>query len=373
MNSLTDPPKLNTQIYEEACEWLVHFRAGDADHDAVVRGQLDAWLRRSPEHVRAYLEVSAIWEDVASHDAERRIDAEAHIARALSERNVYPLDFGGRDRDITAPSIVAAKAGIPVPSAQRPRRLPFAVAAAALLALGVAVAWVISQRSTYSTAIGEQRSIALDDGSTVELNARSRVRVRYTDGERRVDLLAGQALFRVAKDAHRPFIVASDDTRVRAVGTLFDVNRRPSATTVTVVEGRVSIDSPMAPIPATGRSSQFSAPTAPRRVSATLLDAGQQVTVTPRAIARPKPANVAAATAWTQQRLVFDSVPLSEVAEEFNRYNRRPIVIHDKALESFGVMGVFSSADPASLIRFLRAQPGIDVSEDGAEIVVGRK
>src|SRR5688572_32728533 len=91
MNSPNLKLKLNAQIYEEACDWLVHFRAGDADHDVEARRQLDEWLRRSPEHVRAYLEVSTIWEDMASHDAERKIDAESHIARALAEDNVVPL------------------------------------------------------------------------------------------------------------------------------------------------------------------------------------------------------------------------------------------------------------------------------------------
>lgn len=343
--------KLNAQIYEEACEWLVHFRAGDADHDVAARTQLDEWLRRSPEHVRAYLEVSAIWEDTAEHDSAGKIGAEAHIARALSEINVVPLE----------PRSEAAR----MPSA--PRRAPlrrarvWAVAAAVAVfsAIGI-VTWSQWRSTVYSTAIGEQRLITLDDGSTVELNARSRFRVRYTEQTRSVELLQGQALFRVAKDARRPFIVATDDAQVRAVGTQFDVNRGKSRTTVSVIEGRVRVDAPTAGTTNTGEKEVF-------------LDAGQQLVITAKMLVLPQPANISAATAWTEKRLVFDSAPLSEVTEEFNRYNTRPIVIRDRSLDAFGVFGVFSSSDPSSFVTFLRAQPEIAVSESDAEISINRR
>ena len=65
--------------------------------------------------------------------------------------------------------------------------------------------------------------------------------MRITDQERLVELLQGQALFNVAKDSARPFFAMSDDARVRAVGTQFDINRRRTGTTVTVLEGRVAV------------------------------------------------------------------------------------------------------------------------------------
>lgn len=360
MSTSTPKTKFNTQVYEEACEWLVHFRAGDADDDIEARRQLDEWLRRSPEHVRAYLEVSTIWEEIPFHDAERKLDAEAHIARALAEKNIYPLDITG---DVTRDITGDVTGSTPEPARNRKTRWPLALAASAVFLIAAST-WFITQRDTYSTAVGEQRSIRLEDGSSVELNARSRVRVRFTARERSVDLLEGQALFNVAKDKTRPFVVSSDDLRVRAVGTQFDVNRRRAATTVTVIEGRVGVDSLRVRSPAN---------TADSPAGPVFLDAGQQLTVTPTAIAPSKRANIAAATAWTQQRLVFDSAPLAEVAEEFNRYNPRPIVIEDQTLESFGVIGVFSSTDPASLLTFLRAQPEIEVAEKNSEIRIRRK
>ena len=100
----------------------------------------------------------------------------------------------------------------------------FAVAASVILALFGAWAW--GQRHTYSTGIGEQRSLALEDGSSIKLNAMSRIRVRFTATRRDIELIEGQAFFRVAKDKTRPFIVESKGTQVRAVGTEFDVYRR---------------------------------------------------------------------------------------------------------------------------------------------------
>jgi len=94
--------------------------------------------------------------------------------------------------------------------------------------------------------VGEQRSIALADGSIIDLNARSRIRVRLSKDERDVELLQGQALFHVAKDNSRPFVVRSDTTVVRAVGTEFDVYRKKNGTVITVLEGRVVVESPYA-------------------------------------------------------------------------------------------------------------------------------
>jgi len=225
--------------------------------------------------------------------------------------------------------------------------------------------WVyLSEADTYRTGVGEQRTVRLFDGSTIELNAFSSIRVSLSKSVRDVDLVEGQAFFHVAKNPARPFLVHSDGTIVRAVGTQFDVYRKSTGTVVTVLEGRVAVaDGP-------GAVGQVDA-AAPAQL---FLIAGEQVTVPAqhRMEDRPKPkqADVAVATAWVQKRLVFEETPLAEVAEEFNRYNTRHLLIVDPQLRTLGISGVYSSTDPDSLLGFLRAQPNIQLSESPGEIRV---
>ncbi len=109
-----------------------------------------------------------------------------------------------------------------------------------------------------------------------------------------------------------------------------------------------------------------------------LVTAGEQITVvasvrdTPPAKAVPHPADPDSATAWTRRRLIFDSTPLQDVAEEFNRNNTRPLIIDGDDLDDFHVSGAFSSADPEPLLKFLRTQPGIEVIGYPDRIVVSR-
>jgi transmembrane sensor len=229
--------------------------------------------------------------------------------------------------------------------------------------------WDLYRYPTYKTDTGERRSITLADGSTVDLNARSRIRVEFVQNRRQVELLAGEALFEVAEDKSRPFVVLSGRLDMRAVGTQFDVNRRRHATTVTVLEGRVVV----LPVPdePTGRP----APAEQVRSSAAVLvSAGEQVVVTgEEAIPAPQRANILAATAWREHRLVFEGSRLADVAEDFNRYNTRQMVIADPQLQDFHISGVYSSTDPASLLRFLRSQPGIEVVVREDSVRVERK
>lgn len=391
---------MNTQIYEEAGDWIVKNREGDLD--AREKERFDAWLRESPQNLRAYLEMSAVWEDVASIDPSLNANADELIARARAEGNIVPLE---------SPSSLRTRE--PGETSRRKRTTPvlgsvglyYALAASILLTL--AGTWLYGQRNTYSTGVGEQRSIVLNDGSTVELNSRSRIRVRFSNAERDVDLIEGQALFQVAKNPTRPFTVSAGGTRVRAVGTQFDVYRKTSSTVVTVVEGKVAVfgeppppsnssnaekggtgvpslsenqNTPNLPLQVTGegrrpRSGKGEAPAPGDGANgAILLAAGEQITVTRATLAvSPKLANVAAVTAWTQRSVVFDSSPLTEVAEEFNRYNTRQLVIEDPELASLHVSGVFSSVDPALLLRFLRIQPELAVEETDTEIRIYRK
>ena len=398
------PPKINSHILEEATSWFIDLN--EAEPDLAMRQRFDNWLRTSPEHVRAYLQVSVFWEDTRALSKPTSIAALVERARADSE-NIVQLKRSSWDFS-PAPEQV---------DVVRSRLWPRAVGYAAVL-LGVVgsglLGWQLLVRGVYQTEIGEQRSILLEDGSTVELNSRTRLRVRFDINERAVELRAGQALFRVAKEAQRPFIVRTDGTSVRAVGTAFDVYKRSTGTVVTVVEGKVAVLTQQAAASQADLTDSRSArgknelqgqgsmdksavrkPPALRKAlpddansvgqgsgvdaqvdaesGEIFLAAGEQIAVGARSTSRPEPADVAMVTAWTQKKLVFDETPLREVVEEFNRYNRQQLVIHDADLEDFHISATFPSTDSERLTEFLRRRFGVTLQPHDGEIEIARR
>lgn len=323
MSTSESRAQINELILEEACAWFIDCNEGALD--AAGRERFNQWLRRSAVHVRAYLEIEAAWESSGRLSGARPVDPAALVARA-TDRKVAPFLY--------------------------------ALAAAVLLAVGVGV-MIKRDAYTATTGSGEQSSFVLEDGSAVELNVRSRLRVRFSHAERLVELVAGQALFQVKKDAARPFIVISSGTRVQAVGTQFDVYRKVTGTVVTVVEGRVAVTADRAV--AGGAEAPI------------VLSAGEQLIVTPQTTPHPARIDVAAATAWTQGKLVFDETPLSEAVAEFNRYNPRQMIIEDASLADYHIRGKFEAGDPDRLLQFLRDRFDADVREQGDEIRISRK
>lgn len=346
--------RFNTQIYEQACEWFVDCRAGDLD--AAGRRAFDQWLRKSPDHLNAYLELAAIYDEGPTPEAVGKWQVDELVAAAArSHDNVVSLsEFSRVPRPSANPSATTYR-----------RRLTIAasICAAAVLVMVVALLFPLH---TFSTGTGEQRSIVLADGSTIELNSRSKVKISFSAQQRDVELLAGQALFRVAKDHTRPFVVSSGGTRVRAVGTQFDVYKKSTGTVVTVVEGRVAVLTEGTH----GSAVSLSAEPAATAKPSLFVSAGEQVTVTPRAAQRTENPNIEGATAWRQRELVFETATLFEVAEEFNRYNEHQLVIDPNHTYDFHISGAFSSADPSALIRFLRARRDLRVVETASEIRV---
>ena len=341
--------QLNAQIYSEASEWLIEFRSGDID--AASRKEFYDWLCTSPEHMRAYLELAAVWHEGPGLDKHRVFDDTALRAASAERDNItlfptHVADSSHDERVHRGPGSVSI------------RTRAAAIAASLLVAVAGAWYWYVDVRDTYRTGIGEQRTLTLDDGSTLELDSGSRIRVAYSDRERRVELLDGQALFHVTHDLKRPFTVHTKTTDIRAIGTQFDVYQKDRDTTVTVVEGRVAVAPTSNPV--------FSRDS--------FLAAGEQATVNAQgAVARTTQPNIAAATAWTQQQLVFKGTSLHEVADEFNRYNQRHLVVNDPRLAELKITGIFSSTNPAPLIRFLEARPDIVVTRTGNAILVSRK
>jgi transmembrane sensor len=327
-------PQIPPQAYDEAGEWFVQHRDGELGDAA--RRAFDAWLRASPQNVQAYLEISATWEDVPRLEAGWNPAARELIALERESVNVVPF---AQPRASPAPT---SRAGRP--------RMRIAFAASLALACGLTAIWLyLLQTSTYVTEIGEQRSVRLPDGSDLYLNTRTRIVVRYAERERRIDLKNGEAYFKVAPDPARPFIVTAGTRQIRALGTAFSIRYEPDELAVILIEGKVAVGP--AQIIEPGERLVFSDGRAPKRDNPPL----------------------SVATAWTQRRLVFQSSPLSEVVEEFNRYNTRQLSIADPALETYRVSGVFSSTDPEPLLAFLRLQRGMQVTELETTIRITQK
>jgi transmembrane sensor len=344
----------NRQILEEASAWFVEFRLGEPD--TTRRREFMQWLQRSPEHIRAYMEISRAYARLPTENTVGSRDIERLVERVRSRANVV-----SRECVSELPIVTATKSG-PYPARRRTMLLAASISALSVCML-LAVWLVLTRAPLYATATAEHRSITLEDGSKLELNARTKIRIDYREDERHIDLLEGQALFHVAKDPGRPFVVSSAGAQVRAIGTRFDVHLRKSGTTVTVLEGRVAIQPRSLPHE-TPRPEQAGSAGRPDGNAIPLeLAAGEQIIITPTAIARPARPNLAAATAWTQGELEFDETPLRDVVEEFNRYARVPLVIDTPSLEDFRISGVYSSEDAGSLIRFLESQPDLVVTE----------
>lgn len=322
---------------ESAAFWVVQLQEDDSE---ATRNEFCAWARQSPLHIQEFLAASEELERVGmlvQSPAGQKLD----VTRLLeaSRTNVIALDQ-------------AEPAGAPAPPAGN---VWLRVAAACAVLVIATVAWAIlgiSRPQSYSTAVGDQRTIKLADGSVIQLNADSEVSVQYSNERRKILLARGEALFTVAHDASRPFDVDTGNGVIRAVGTQFNVYRRAQGTTVTVVEGTVQVSSALVATPM-------------------LATAGDRVELQQHtAIKETNPDQVAKALAWRERRLKFRDQPLQEVASEFNRYNTRQIVVSDADARQKSLSGVFDADRPEALLKFLALDPTLAVEETQEGFVV---
>lgn len=297
---MTDSKRREAKAADEAAAW--HTRLGSKSVTPQTIEDFFVW-RRAPLNDAAYRKVEAMWSRAQD------LKDSPVIARALEEAR-------GRRRRRAPLGPLLAGAGL-----------------AAAVIVGTVGAWTWLQgRDHFTTAIGEERVIQLADGSAVHLDTDSSVRVRFNGAERRVDLETGRALFTVAHETARPFIVRSGEAEVRAVGTVFDVRRRDGAVTVSMVDGLVEI------------SSGAAGAGAPQR-----LAAGQQMVVAQGA-RRLRAIDAATETSWTRNRLVFRGAPLRDAVGEVNRYLTDKIVLAPDAPQTASVSGVFHTGDREAFV-----------------------
>lgn len=219
------------------------------------------------------------------------------------------------------------------------------VAAVGALIVGAAI-WQLSpyryDRGLYRTDLGEQRAIELPDHSQVVLDARTRLRVRFSADARTVELLEGQAQFSVAKDPSRPFKVEAGARTIVAVGTVFDIAYIDREIQVAMVEGRVAV----LPRGQDGSASAAKSDAGTSDTSAVELSAGEGLQVSPDGSAAVlSKADLEAATAWRQGKVIFRDESLAEAVRRLNRYSHQQVIIDDPTLARMRVSGVFDSGD----------------------------
>jgi transmembrane sensor len=357
---------------EEAAEWWVRLQeSGEvsrAEHEAYVD-----WLRESALHVAEMLQIARL------HGSLAQFDRWAHVPTHDSGEapaNVLPLPVARRPeaardraRDLGRNDVQTSP---PVPVKRRSPAYGAIAASLAAALLVVGLARYLARGQVIQTERGERRELALEDGSVVQIDPETRLRVRYETRARYVELERGRALFHVARNVGRPFLVEAAETTVRAVGTAFAVERASDRVVVTVAEGKVAVfptrSAATAADPAAVRneSSSQAGPSSP----AIDLTVNEQLAVRSSGGVEPvREVDSARALAWAEGRLIFQNDSVAQAVREFNRYNRIQLAVSEPALAERRISGVFSASDPESFVAFLESAAGVHVRRDASSTI----
>lgn len=333
----------------EAAEWILRLQEPKVPRSE--RAEYVRWLRESPLHLGQMLRVSHIhselvvfpyWSEIApAHDCSGGgAVVELSGVRGPPIKESRPVGCGGFGYWISA-----------------------LAAAIAILSVALAYFGYFGYHRTIDTEAGQRLTVTLRDGSVVRVSPETTLRVSFTKNERRVVLSRGEALFLVAKDPAKPFLVETNRTRVQAVGTAFSVEHRYDSVIVIVEEGRVAVtqapsEPPLAPAPT-------------RAVAEISLDADQQIIVPPGgSIGQVRKVDSHRELAWADGHLVFDHDSVAAVVRQFNRFNRVQIKVLDPQLAARQVSAVFSVSDPEAFVTFLEAVANIRVEHPAWNMIV---
>ena len=360
-------------IDDEAAQWVWRLDAEDASPE--MQADYQAWLGADARHREAIDEYSKVW---------RRLD---DLAALKSDSKVRTVRHG-------------------VDEEERQRRFPVPLrwvrlgAAATLLCAAVLVTYhfghpkplPLAASESYATAIGQQRTVELADGSVVEMNTNSIIDIDFTASERVVRLSRGEVHFVVAKNPDRPFLVEAGDTWVRAVGTAFSVHVMPQAPVqVLVTEGEVEVTkvpasakdrvSPGAVYLEAGAEDQvppeavYLEAGAEDRVlpGAIYLEAGESLgsdADAPQRVVAVSRAEIEKELAWRNGMLVFEGDPLELVVEELSRYTQARFVIVDDSIRQRRVGGHFKTDDVDGLLSVLERGLSVEVRRQGSSVIL---
>jgi transmembrane sensor len=332
---------LQTQLASQWLEVLRQRRPEDLE-------AFDAWCRESPLHIREFLEIMHV---------EHALDEHAFGDSEQADELLSLLKDAAATRLLPQLGVARTPQATPVPAVRVWSRAMAAAVAIVIVGGGI-VLWAPWRAQEFSTKIGEQRIVELVDTSVVTLNTDSDVRVDFDRDARNVELLRGEAMFKVAHDAKKPFQVHTKAGTVRAIGTQFNVYDRPDFTEVSVMEGRVRLI-------ARSEASDSSAPPE-------MLGAGEAARIgmdgVIRRVTRP---DVERATSWSKRRLKFDNASLEDMVAEFNRYQRDTrLRIEGVAPGSHHYSGIFDPDAPEAFGRFLAREPDLTVERSDEGIVI---
>ncbi|WP_448664008.1 FecR family protein [Sphingomonas sp. CJ20] len=321
---------MSSDTDDMAVHWALRVDANTMD--GAERSAMDAWLAHDPRNRGALFR--------------------ARAALTLLERG----DAAAADALPSSTATVAAPL--------RRRRAPMLAGLAAACAAVFALPWLVPASSAYQTAKGQIREVALSDGSVAVLNTDSRVEVDYGIATRRIALGRGEAWFKVAHNAARPFIVEADGVLVRATGTAFSVREREGAVVVAVTEGSVEI---------------WRGDHAGRRV---MLRAGDMTSMPVATPGQPQPAAAidaplrieqvpaGEAPAWREGGAAFNETTVEEAAAELNRYNQITLHIADPAIAGYRITGYFEVSKPLQFADAVARITGAHVSRNRNEIFI---
>ena len=339
---------LNDAIESAAAEWLVRHDRGltPAQQDKFL-----SWLTASAAHRESFERHRSLWGDFNALKQWRP----AHSA-------VPNPDLLARHRR---------------PSAWRWAAPALLAAAAVALLLVWSPATRAPDHATLAFEAAAYRQETLSDGSVLDLNRGAHVVVQFSAAERRVLLVQGEAQFAVAKNPARPFIVRAGGVDVRAVGTAFNVKLAGPNLEVLVTEGTVHVSQQTSSAPAPAPSSDSSAAPAPVVLAA--LTAGQRTVIAVAPVIAP-PVVVPASTReiaqlldWQPRLLDFESTPLAEVAETFNRRNPQRLVIGDPAIAGLPIVASIRSDNVEGFVRLLEGTMGVRAERTPAGEIVLRR
>jgi len=315
-------PAPSREIRAEAAAWLARLHA--EDRDVADEAAFRTWLSADPAHALAFEAVDRVWSDIGGLGSLKTV-------RADLRRSVARVP-------VASPGLAS-------------RRLLLAGVGLLAVTGGSALFWRSASAKVYETDVGEQKHVALDDGSQLFLDAKTRIAVSFSETARTVDLQYGRANFRVVPDAHRPFIVEAAERKIVATRCNFDVRCEGGKVQVVLIHGEADVR------PA-------SAPT----IQGETLRSGERLVASNDVEKRDKP-DLTRVLAWQTGYENFDREELAQAVEEMNRYSTQRVEV-DPSVAALKVSGVYRVGDNAAFARSLAKLLPLAVHEDGDTLVL---